>query len=343
MKLNDDNQRLPYREASNADPVSDRAQRGTGGQVRTNHCLKFKTMQAVAVSVLALCVAHTGLSAESPPTVSAPRLAGIVSLAARPCAVLEVTHLRHSSEKWLILSEGQREEDVEVMKIAPEQGSVELGWQGTSSTTVRLKDTTNLPVPGVVLEDVGISVVLQLFAQFTNRTLLRWPHLQASVFSLRAVAQDRADAARILEKALLAEDLSIIPDGEKFLMIVPKSKATMVKPHAPSARSSAGSETNTPAASPGTGNTGEEPLLPGMIDFRNADLAQVVDIYAMMLHRQFDHSKRLPVSGTICLTTQTSLTKEEGVYALETLLLWSGLKMVQVGEDRLKAVRDPEY
>jgi hypothetical protein len=256
---------------------------------------------------------------------------------------LEVKHLHQSSAKWSILSEGQREEDVEVMKIAPDKGSVEVAWQGTNRTTVRLNDTTNLPVPGIVLEDVGLNAVLPLFAQFTNRSLLRWPVLPATSFSLHAAAKDRADAARILEKALVAEDLSIIPDGEKFLMILPKSRAATVEPHAPSAKASTDSGNKTPAAAPGSGGTEQEPLAPGLIDFRGADVAQIADIYAMMLHRELDHSERLPAGGTITFTTVTSITREEGIYALETLLHWSGLKLVPVGEDKLKAVRDREY
>jgi hypothetical protein len=308
-----------------------------------NRCLKLNSMKVVAANALGLCIAHAALSAESPQTPSPPRLAGIVSLAARPCAVLEVTSLRHSSAKWFILSEGQREEDVEITKITPEKGSVELAWQWTDRTTVRLNDTTNLPVPGIVLEHVGLNAILPLFARFTNRNLLRWPDFPAASFSLRAAAKDRAGAARILEKALVAKDLSIIPDGEKFLMIVPNSKAAVVKPHAPSAKASTDGGSKTQAAAPGLGGTGQEPLQPGIIDFRGADLNQVADIYAMMLGRKLDHSERLPAGGTITFATVTSITMEDAVYVLETLLRWSGIKLVPLGEDKLKAVRDREY
>ena len=308
-----------------------------------NRCLKLNSMKVVAVSALALCLALTALSAESPQSPSPPRLAGIVSLAARPCAVLEVTALHQSAAKWFVLSEGQREEDVEVTGIAPEKGSVEVAWQGTNNTTVRLNDTTNLPLPGIVLEDAGISAVLQLFDQFTNRILLRWPVLPATSFSLRASAKDQAGAAQVLAQALVAEALSIIPDGEKFLMIVPNSKAAVVKPHAPLAKASTNSGTKTQATPRGSGTVEQEVMGPGLIDFRDADVSQAADIYSLMLGRKLDRSERLPAGGTISIITQTPLTKEEGVYALETLLLWSGIKMVPVGEDRLKAVRDREY
>jgi hypothetical protein len=339
MKLNN-NQRLPYRETLGATPVSGRAGGNTNEEDRMNRCLKLNSMKVVVVRALALCVALTALSAESPQSPSAPRLAGIVSVGDRPCAVLYVKHLQQRSAKWSVLSEGQREEDVEVMKIALDKGSVEVAWQGTNRTTVRLNDTANLPVPGIILEDVGLNEVLQLFAQFTNRSLLRWPDLPATSFSLRASANDRAGAAQILAQALFAKDLSIVLDGEKFLMIVPKSEAAKVKPHAPLARASAGSGTKTQAATPGSGGTGQEPLPPGMIDFRSADVSQVADVYTMMLGRKLDLSERLPGSGTITFTTVNSIIREEGIYALETLLRWRGLKLVPVGEDKLRSVRD---
>ena len=149
------------------------------------------TTHICSLSALALCLALTALSAESPESASPPRLAGIVSLADRPSAVLEVAGLRHSPARLLILSEGQRDEDVEIEKIVPDKGSVKLIWEGAGSTTVRLNNATNLPVPGIVLEDAGITAVLQLFAQFTNRTLLRWPHLPAIALTAYSMQGDK--------------------------------------------------------------------------------------------------------------------------------------------------------
>lgn len=155
---------------------------------------------------------------------------------------------------------------------------------------------------------------------------------------MRASAKDRAGAARALEQALVAEKLSIIPDGKKFLMIVPNSEAANVNPHAPPAKASADNGTKSRQATPVLGGAEVEPLPDGAIDMRNADVSQVADICAMMLDRKLDDSERLPAAATISITTQTPMTKEEGVYALETLLRWSGIKLVPEGEDKLKAV-----
>jgi hypothetical protein len=296
-------------------------------------------MKTIILSALAHCLALATLSAESPQSASPPRLAGIVSVADRPCVVLELTGRRHPLAKFLVLAEGQGDEGVQVERIGPDKGSVELVWEGAGSTTVRLNNVTNLPVPGIVLEDAGISAVLQLFARFTNRTLLRWPSLPATAFNLRASARDPAYAARVLAQALVAENLSIIPDGEKFLMIVPNSKAAVIKPHAPSAKASTGTGSKAQKATLGSATAEPEVMPPGLIDFRSADVNQVLDVYAMMLGRKLDSSERPLAGRTISLTTQTPITKEEGLYAIETLLNWSGIKLVSVGEGKLKAVR----
>jgi hypothetical protein len=300
-------------------------------------------MKAVAFSTLALCLSLTAVPAESPHSASPKRLAGIVSLANRPCVVLEVAGPGHASARCTILSEGQADDGVEVTKIAPDKGSVEVLWQATNNATLRLNNATNLPVPGIVLEDADINPVLALFAQLTHRTMLRWPSLPATPFNLRASVKDQAGAARLLTQALVAKDLSIILDGEKFLMIVPNSKATVVKPHAPSAKLSTSSGTKAQPTAPGSGAREQEVLAPGMLDFRQADVCQAADVYAAMVGRKLDLSERPYVGGTISVRTETSITLEEAIYALDTLLRWSGIKMVPVGDDQIKAVRDPEY
>jgi hypothetical protein len=119
----------------------------------------FDSMIAVAFSALVLCLTLSAVSAESLELVSAPRLAGIVSLVERTCVVLDSAGLRDPPGRWWILSEGQEDEGIRVVKIAPDKGSVELVWQWTNNTTVRLNNTTNLPVPGIVLENVSLNAV----------------------------------------------------------------------------------------------------------------------------------------------------------------------------------------
>src|ERR1019366_5225419 len=63
----------------------------------------------------------------------------------------------------------------------------------------------------------------------------------------------------------------------------------------------------------------EEPLPQGMIDFRSADLTQVLDIYSMMVNRTIVRPATLP-APTITLTTRGQLTMGEGIQALQAVL-----------------------
>ena len=77
-------------------------------------------------------------------------------------------------------------------------------------------------------------------------------------------------------------------------------------------------------------------VFPGgaFINFPNSELSEVVKLYADLTGRQLDRTQQLPFSNAkLNFTTQTALSKEECVYALETLLTWHGLQIVPVGGD----------
>jgi general secretion pathway protein D len=74
-----------------------------------------------------------------------------------------------------------------------------------------------------------------------------------------------------------------------------------------------------------------------MIDFRLADVNQVLEVYADLVNRTILRPATLP--GTqISLTTHTALTKEEAVQALDSVLGMNGIAMVKFGEKFVKAV-----
>ena len=152
--------------------------------------------------------------------------------------------------------------------------------------------------------------------------------------TVRAQAANQAAAAQVLQTALTNLGFAIIPDGNRFLMILPEKLVSTAKP----------GSSAIPAA-PVNGPQAE--LLPmGMINFQNADIPQVVEIYAVLRGRKLDRSERFPAAanGGITLHTlqsPTRLTIGESVYALDTILGWSGLKVVPVGDDLVKAVPYP--
>jgi|GEM_PF-138621 len=85
----------------------------------------------------------------------------------------------------------------------------------------------------------------------------------------------------------------------------------------------------------------EEPLPEGMIDFRAADLTQVLDIYSDMVQRTVLRPATLP-APTITLSTRGHLTMREGVQALEAVLALNGIVMVNVGDKFVKALPEAQ-
>ena len=78
-----------------------------------------------------------------------------------------------------------------------------------------------------------------------------------------------------------------------------------------------------------------------MIDFRQADLNQVLDIYSMMVNRTILRPATLP-APTITLTTQGQLTMREGIQALEAVLALNGITMVNMGDKFVKAMPEAQ-
>ena len=86
-----------------------------------------------------------------------------------------------------------------------------------------------------------------------------------------------------------------------------------------------------------TNASGDDLIPPGMIDFRQADLNQVLDIYSIMVNRTLLRASTLP-AAPITLTTRGELTMREGIQALDAILALNGIAMVNVGEKFVKVV-----
>ena len=97
----------------------------------------------------------------------------------------------------------------------------------------------------------------------------------------------------------------------------------------------------TASAKPGATNALEQPLEAGLIDFRSADLNQVLDIYSMMVNRTILRPSTLPAPA-ITLTTRGQLTVREGIQALDAVLALNGITMVNMGDKFVKAVPEAQ-
>jgi len=291
------------------------------------NCQMFATgMKRLLLLIALTCALAVQLNAQT--TNPIPGLSGIVNLPDRKCALLEARDARlHSYLRHLIMSEGERSLEVEVLHINPERGTVELRVAG-SNTVIALGSETNATTadtPAIALEKANFNSVLDLYAEFSGRTALQFPSLPASTFTLRAPAANRAEAAKVLEQAMADRDVVTIPHGEKFVLIVPKAQATFAGEHLAENK----------LAVPGENQT----LPPGFVNMIGADLSQVLPIYADLVGRKLERNDSLRLLVVpIAFRNQTSLTKAEVVHAMDVLLRWRGIAVVPEGDDLIKPV-----
>jgi general secretion pathway protein D len=96
-------------------------------------------------------------------------------------------------------------------------------------------------------------------------------------------------------------------------------------------------------AAPGAaaGSPTDELLPQGIIDFRAADLTQVLEVYSDLVKRTVLRPATLP-APTITLTTRGQLTTREGIQALEAVLALNGISMINIGEKFVKALPEAQ-
>ena len=159
---------------------------------------------------------------------------------------------------------------------------------------------------------------LDVYGQLTGKTVLMpsaLPRLPDSIIA--NLPTDRTDAIARVERALSEQGLEIVQDGPHFVRVF-GGRTPEPLTNAPLR----GAEL---ATSPG-----KEGLGPGLIDFNHADLDQVLLIYASLSQRTVLRPMTLP-APTINLKTQCPLTKEEALYAFETVLALNDICVVEDG------------
>lgn len=150
-------------------------------------------MRKFCVGVWLTFAVITALPAQ--PGMKVERLAGIVQYAGQKRALLDLGKSRFGTAQSCLLAEGQREENLEMLRIDASAGEVKLRMNGADELSFKLRDQTNLPVSGIVWEEVGLQQVLREYAEATGRTLLQSPRLPECQFSLRAAATNAAEVA----------------------------------------------------------------------------------------------------------------------------------------------------
>ena len=254
---------------------------------------------------------------------SAPKLVGIVKVGDKQVALLE-----KNRGQQILITAGQREENLELLRIQPDTGAVEVRIApDTKPQLLKLSAAgclTNPTAQGFVLESVEIRAFTKLLGEFSERTILLYPSLVGEKFSVNSSVSDRTNGVQVLKDALEKKQIALVPDGDRFLWVMPQAQLSKFTPRA--------------AQLPKT-NTMMVPS--GSIVFEAAHLLSVLTIYADYRGSSLDQNSLL--SGPdfrkdVFLIMQTPLTKEECLYAMETVIGWHGIKLVPTEAGQLKTV-----
>jgi hypothetical protein len=269
-------------------------------------------------------------------------LQGIITISNQPFALLTGGTATFGSSNRRLLGVGQRVDDVEVTAIDVDARTVSVDTSdGTKVAGLGVSAT-----PGSPIEASGVAVsfgaplgtwvtfdvrnarldqVLMLVQRLSRRTVLRCEGVSDVELSLassgRVTAWDFLSAA---QRALAAQGISLVPEGDKFLELTVGApaaekmgvKAWMAAASKTAARQSAASSKTVPS---------------GMIDFCKADVNLVTQLHSEMTGRSVIRTSVLPAS-TITLRTETDLTEEEASYAVSRSLALNGISAIPHGD-----------
>jgi hypothetical protein len=242
-------------------------------------------------------------------------------------AVLEIPaadRMNPTATRTIIVGPGEREGQIAVLALDCKSGSVTLNCSGTN-LTLALPPSAGAGAPAVHLTNAPLPVVLKLYREFTGLTLLEHPVLSRANLTIIADTEDRAVLATVFATALTNAGIVSIPDGEKFLRIVPAYIAASVQSQARFRMLA----TNEPAPA-------EERFPSGAINFVGAKGVQVAMIYAEMAGKKLDLSTPAPPVQDIVFRNQQPLTRAEILHALDVHFAWRGVKMLAVGEQQVR-------
>jgi hypothetical protein len=158
------------------------------------------------------------------------------------------------------------------------------------------------------------------YAELTRKTVLApstLPALPDSIDSEQPATE--TNMIVFLEKEFSKKGISVVQDGPCFVRLVPGGEWQ-------------GKLSAMPLRGAQLHASSTRQLIPaGAVNFSGAELTQVLEIYAELKGRTILRSQTLP-SPTIRLKNQSPLTREEMVYALETVLAMNGLGTVDDGQ-----------
>lgn len=176
-------------------------------------------------------------------------------------------------------------------------------------------------------QPISLNKALVLYSGLTERTVLQYPALPNAILTINLATTNRTEIARAIETAAATNGITLMPDGEKFVLVAPKFAANRLNPQA----------AKIPLA--GTNDPTARIFPRHSINWTAVRLTQALPIYAEILGQKLDSSRLPPqIAGReISFVSQTALTKAELSYALETLFGWNEIKLVPAGDGLVRA------
>ena len=214
---------------------------------------------------------------------------------------------------------------IEIVRIDFANGIIEARENGEDAVyrfKTDEKSNGGLKAANLRLNDLGFAAVFDLYSTISGRTLLVHP-VANNKFPVVVAAnpQNKAEAIQSLESVLSEKGFAVVPDGNKFEQILPKELAKNANPHSATlAISKAGD--NAAGIS---------------VNFENVPFNQIRGFYAQLSGREILQEGTIP-AVSISLHPINTLTKPELLYALDVLLGWQRVKIINVDEKTSKAI-----
>ncbi len=287
-----------------------------------------------AILVLGWALTHAA-TAEVPATFV--KLIGLSTVPGARCAFLIVFEAQRPVLGEVVLAEGKTAGGLELVTIDDQTMTATIRQNGKESVLGFTAEGLTPPLPRsktsslgkntgtIKFQNLNISRLLEFYSQLTARTMLQSSAISGQVISGQGQCAGRDEVVRFLERSMARARLQILPQGEKFAVVLP---AELALP----ASALWKARKKTAAANPGNA----APAV-GTVNFQNADLSQVLQFYGALAGRKVESDPGLsPIPITI--RSQTELTQPEMLYALETVLVLNGIQMETTPDQTVKAV-----
>jgi hypothetical protein len=227
-----------------------------------------------------------------------------------------------SKSHHLVLAEGERKGTVELLRVDAAKGTAELMADGRKLLLELAKPNLLATRPdgaGGIAQSANAQLgdLLKPYAHLKGRTLLLHPGLNLNTGLTVVGNGSKEEMISAFEKTFWEHGIVALPDGDKFVLLVPATLTNAVAVDSREAVAKLLADKTLRA---------EESLPEGVLDFRGALATQALRIYAELWGRKLTTTGELPVA-LIYFQNETALNKAEAIYAFNTLFAWNGIAL----------------